>query len=225
MSALVCETGNCPECRIQVGVTNVTPIHYHLFIWYTDGDRDIVYRGGPEANSTYATAVQSGLATQYSAPTQEGFDIDWPFDNLVTNRQEGLADNHDYEVWAANGNPAHMVTVAEGPDYCGLDEAFTRETRRIGELGRTYNAIDIDRIDNSNATVYTILQEMGLPLMKPAVSCPGWGTNLHREETLPETIERTFDEATRPARDQMNWFNGLSDLDQYNVLRRLFGGY
>ncbi len=69
----------------------MTPVNYHLFIWYTDGDRDIVYRGGPQGGSTYASAVEAGLATNYDAPTSEGYDIDWPWSNLVTNRQEGVA--------------------------------------------------------------------------------------------------------------------------------------
>ncbi len=81
-----------------------------------------------------------------------------------------------------------MVAVAAGPGCCGVDDAFTRETRRIGMLGRSHNAVDADRTDNSSATVYTILQEMGLPLLKPAVSAPGWGTNLHREQTAPERL-------------------------------------
>jgi hypothetical protein len=214
---MACETGNCPECKIRVGATNVTPVNYHLFIWYTDGEREIVYRGGPKNGSTYQTAVDAGRATLYEAPTKEGYDIDLPWGNLVTNRQEGLAGNYDYRAWRTKGRQDLMVTVAEGPNYCGLDERFTLETRRIGELGRTYNAIDIDRIDNSNATVYTILQEMGLPLVKPSVSAPGWGTNLHRERTAPERIQEI--------KREINRFENLPYIDQYNFMKRLFGGY
>jgi hypothetical protein len=114
-----------------------------------------------------------------------------------------------------------MVTIAEGPDYCGLDERFTLETRRIGELGRTYNAVDIDRIDNSNATVYTILQEMGLPLAGPfswpRFSAPGWGTNLHRARTAPERIQEI--------KREINRFENLPYMDQANFMRRMFGGH
>lgn len=226
-----CETGNCPECIIRVGATNVTPVNYHLFIWYTDGERDIVYRGGPKSGSTYQFSVDAGLAAEYIAPTNERFDIDWPWSNLVTHRQEGLTRNYDYEKWNEKGSDDLMVTVAEGSAYCGLDEVFSLQTQRIGELGRTYNAIDIDRADNSNATVYTILQEMELPLLKPDISAPGWGINLHQEETLPETIERSVNETmegakanVREVERQMNWFDSLSAVDQIHLLRRMFGG-
>lgn len=228
---MACETGNCPECVIRVGATNVTPVNYHLFIWYTDGDRDIVYRGGPESGSTYASAVEAGLASSYEAAPSEGYDVAWPWYNLVTNRQEGLARNHDYVTWAAKGASGRMVTVAQGSAYCGLDERFTLETRRIGELGRTYNAISLDRIDNSNATVFTILQKMDITPVKPAISAPGWGTNLHAASSLPEMIERVpdsvrrgVDQVTRPVHEQIRWFDGLSAMDQANFMRRLFGG-
>ena len=214
-----------------MGATNVTPVNYHLFIWYTEGDREIIYRGGPQGGSTYADAVAAGRATSYDAPTSEKYEIDWPWSNLVTNRQEGLDANYDYQTWAQEARADLMVIVAQGPDYCGLDERFTSETRRIGELGRTHNAVSIDRIDNSNATVYTILQEMGLPLIKPAVSAPGWGTNLHVETTIPEEIERipentrrAIDNATRPVQEEIRWFNGLSPVEQIQQLQRMFGG-
>lgn len=195
-----CETGKCPNCRVDVGAMP-TPINigqfkgsdyiqtYHLFIVYYDTTKTILYRGGPARGGKYTPLVEEERAQQYEAPTTEYGDIDWPFDNLVTNRMEGLSRNYDYMAWVSNGSqPRHMLTIAEGPDYCDLDEAFTRETRRIGMLGRTYNAYAPNRTDNSNATVYTILQEMGLPLVMPAVHAPGWGTNLHTETTIIEDV-------------------------------------
>lgn len=236
-----CETGNCPSCKIKVGAMPIKIGQftvsdyiqpYHLFIVYYDTTKTILYRGGPARGGKYAKVVREGLAQQYEAPTSEYADIDWPFDNLVTNRMEGLTDNYDFEQWTSNGSqPRQMVTIAEGADYCGLDEVFTRETRRIGMLGRTYNAVDIDRTDNSNATVYTILQEMDLPLKKPPVHAPGWGTNLHTETTVVEDIANLpgqtaegVKKALEPVRREINWFNGLSSLDQIRVLERILGG-
>lgn len=205
-----CETGKCISCKINVGAIP-TPINvgqfsgsdyiqtYHVFIVYYDVDKVVLYRGGPAKGGNYKDLVEQGLAQQYEAQASETGDLAWPFDNLVTNRMVGLDRNYDYIQWKLNTNgdkSRNMVTIAEGYDFCGLYEEFTRETRRIGMLGRTYNAIDIDRTDNSNATVYTILQEMGLPLRKPDVHAPGWGTNLHREKTVFEaggaqqTLER-----------------------------------
>ncbi|MEO0744235.1 MAG: hypothetical protein AAFU86_13045 [Pseudomonadota bacterium] len=227
---MTCETGNCPECIIRVGAMP-TPVNigtfpgsdyvqtYHLFIWYHDQGTDIIYRGGPAAGSRYEALAASGQAQQYSAPTRETGDIDWPFSNLVTNRMVGLDDDYDYNAWLANGAQArHMQVVAQGPRFCGLDEAFTLQTRRVGQLGRTYNAVDIDRTDNSNATVYTILDEMDLPKIKPAVHAPGWGTNLHRETTVIEDIRRPFEEIE----NEWNRFNALPALEQLNQLQRMF---
>ena len=62
-----CDTGNCPDCRIRVGGTPILGIDgwtYHLFILYHDRDRDIIYRGGPEAGGVYGPAVADGRATQ-----------------------------------------------------------------------------------------------------------------------------------------------------------------
>ena len=141
---------------------------------------------------------------------------------------------YDYDQWIANGAQRdHLVTIAEGAAYCGLDEQFTYETQRIGNLGRTYNAVDVDRIDNSNATVYTILDEMGLPRVKPNFSAPGWGTNLHEETTVTEEIGETLNDAgeaiedayersTEGIRREWNWFNGLSPQQQLQQLNRLF---
>ncbi len=228
-----CETGNCPSCIIKVGAMP-TPVDlwnipgvdyiqtYHLFIVYYELDKEIIYRGGPERGGKYASLVMAGQATQYEAPTTEYADIDWPFGNLVTNRMEGLVDNYDYDQWINNGSQGgHLVAIAEDADYCGLDEEFTREARRIGMLGRTYNAADVDRTDNSNATVYTILQEMGLPLVKPDVHAPGWGTNLHNETTVPEDINNNVLE---PIRREIRWFENLSPMDQVRALQRAFGG-
>ena len=233
-----CETGDCPSCKIDIGATP-TPINlgsdyvqpYHLFIVYYDVNQTIVYRGGPAQDSRYASLVARGLAQVYQAPRSENYDIPFPFDNLITNRMVGLEDNFDFNAWIDNGEqPRHMVTIAEGADYCGLDEAFTRETRRIGELGRTYNAIHLDRTDNSNATVFTILQEMGLPLIKPNVHAPGWGTNLHTApkyiEEAAEAIQGAGEAIGQPFRDiqqEMNRFDRLSPIQQYEYMRRMFG--
>lgn len=197
---------------------------YHLFIVYHDTDRSIVYRGGPARGSRLSDLVAEGLAQHYQAPSSEIGDIDWPFDNLITNRMEGLARDYDYTAWIENGSLArHMVTMAEGPEYCGLDPDFTRETRRVGMLGRTCNAVDIDRTDNSNATVYTILTEMGLPLTKPDVHAPGWGTNRHTETTVVETAVEAIQQPIREIEQEINRFERLSPIDQVNLLRRMFG--
>jgi hypothetical protein len=100
---MACETGNCPECKIRVGATNVTKVNYHLFIWYTDGQREIVYRGGPKNGSTYQASVDAGRATLYEVPTNESYDIDLPWGNLVTDRQEGLRGNYDHYTWVEKG--------------------------------------------------------------------------------------------------------------------------
>ena len=214
-----------------IGSDYVQP--YHLFIVYYDVNQTIVYRGGPDAGNKnkYNDLVAEGLAQVYQAPRSENYDIPAPFDNLITNRMVGLARDFDYNAWIDNGEqPRHMVTIAEGADYCGLDEAFTRETRRIGELGRTYNAIHLDRTDNSNATVFTILQEMGLPLIKPNVHAPGWGTNLHTApkyiEEAAEAIQGAGEAIGQPFRDiqqEMNRFDRLSPIQQYEYMRRMFG--
>lgn len=227
-----CETEDCPVCKIKVGAMP-TPVNigqfrgsdyiqtYHLFIVYYDADRQIVYRGGPARGNRYNDLAEEGLAEMYTAPTSEVGDIDWPFDNLVTHRMVGLERDFDYNAWLENGSQdRHMITIAEGPEFCGLDATLTRETRRVGRLGRTYNAVDVDRTDNSNATVYTILEEAGLPLSKPDVHAPGWGTNLHSETTIIEDIMEPFQEIRR----QLNWFDNLSPMQQYDILRRAFGG-
>lgn len=235
-----CETVECPSCKIKVGAMP-TPINigqfrgsdyiqtYHLFIVYYEVDRTIVYRGGPARNNRYDDLVAEGLAQQYQSPTSEIGDIDFPFDNLVTNRMVGLERDFDYNAWVENGSQSrHMVTIAEGVNYCGMDEKLTQETRRVGMLGRTYNAVHLDRTDNSNATVSTILQEAGLPVQKPSVHAPGWGTNLHNATTLIEDASEAVEAMKRPAQEvrrQLNWFDSLSPLQQYDYLRRIFGGY
>ena len=227
---MTCTTGNCPDCIVRVGGT-ITPWDlgdgvmdgaqtYHLFIWYHDNGADYIYRGGPQRNSSYAGLTASGAAQEYSAPTRETRDIDWPFGNLVTNRMVGIDRDRDYQTWVARGSRAsEMIIVGQGPDYCGLDPQFTLQTRRIGELGRTYNAVAADRTDNSNATVYTILHEMGLPTTKPAIIAPGWGTNLHttlRAHERPSVLDQI--------REQLDWFNRLDPIEQMRVLQRGFGG-
>lgn len=231
-----CETARCLQCKINIGAIPA-PFNmgqfwgsnsiqaYHLFIVYDDLDQTIVYRGGPASRNSYDDLVSKGLAQQYQAPTAEIFDIDFPFYNLVTNRMVGLGMDYDYKRWVQNGSqPRHMVTITEGTDYCGLDEELTRETRRIGMLGRTYNALDVDRTDNSNAAVYTVLEALGLPLVKPAVHAPGWGTNLHTETTVAEEVVKDMKQAFDPIRRELDWFDSLPSLDQLRVLRRAFGG-
>lgn len=235
-----CETGNCPSCAVRVGAMP-TPVNlggldrdwiqtYHLFIVYDEPHRSIVYRGGPAEGNRYNDLVADGHAEQFDAASQESGDISWPFGNLVTHRmQGGLQLDYDYRAWVRNGSqPGHLITLVEGADYCGLDESFTRETSRIGALGRTYNAAHIDRTDNSNATVYTILKNMNLPTRKPAVNAPGWGTDLHNTRNLAEVAGDVVDTVTAPARemrDQLRWYERLSPVDQLKVMRRMFGGY
>ncbi|MDO5644047.1 MAG: hypothetical protein Q4G26_16865, partial [Paracoccus sp. (in: a-proteobacteria)] len=184
------------------------------------GQRDIIYRGGPGRGSMYADLTESGRAQQYDATTRETFDIAWPFGNLVTHRMEGLDLNYDYRTWVENGSQdRHMLTIARGSSYCGLDEAFTRETARIGRLGRIYNAASVDRTDNSNATVYTILKEMGLPLMKPDIHAPGWGTDLHRTRNFMERMADRVEESVAPLRNYSN----MPANQQLLMLQRMFG--
>lgn len=235
-----CETGNCPSCAVRIGAMP-TPINlggidrdwvqtYHLFIVYDEPGRSTVYRGGPARNNRYTDEVAGGFAQLFSAPTRERGYIDMPFGNLVTHRMHGgLERDFDYNAWIDNGAQAgHMITLVEGLNYCGLDAEFTRETRRIGELGRTYNAVHVDRIDNSNATVYTILKNMNLPTRKPAIHAPGWGTDLHTTRNLSELASDAVESATAPIRalrEQLRRFEHLSPIDQAQMMRRMFGGY
>lgn len=139
----------------------------------------------------------------------------------MTNRKVGIADDEDHTNWVERGSrPNEMIEVARGPDYCGLAPTFTHQTRRVGELGRTYNAVARDRTDNSNSTVYTILDEMDLPKRKPPIIAPGWGTNLHRTKRVHEVIGETLDGIDR----QIDWFDGLDPADQIRALQRAFGG-
>ena len=226
------ETARCAKAFVKVGAMP-TPLNigrfrgsdyvqtYHLFIWYNDGARDIIYRGGPDRNSTYDAAVQDRRATKYSAATTEAFELDWPFGNLITNRMVGLPGNYDYAQWVRNGSQArHMVTIAEGSQYCELDAAFTAAIRRVGYLGRTYNAVAADRTDNSNATAYTVLKEMGLPMMKPDVYAPGWGTDLFTTATSRDKLQRRIEEFKEPFRR----FDRMNPMEQADFMRRLFGG-
>lgn len=173
-----CETGNCPSCKIEVGAIYIvdpwelpfgikTRTAYHLFILYTDGDRKIVYRGGPELNSQYREAADQGKATEFRSDRKNTV-IDYingeagsMWGRLITHRMEGLANNPDYIFMVDS------ILIAEGPEYCGLDEKFTDTIKKIGALGLEYNAISLVRTDNSNGTVRTILHHMGLPERKP----------------------------------------------------------
>lgn len=167
-----CETGNCPPCKVEVGAIYIakpfelpggmkTRTAYHLFILYTDGSKKIVYRGGPEYKSRYAEAAEKGKAQEFRSETVKENDLDYMWGKLITHRMEGLADNYDYIAMVDS------VTVAEGEEYCGLDEKFTHITRKIGELGLIYDPVNAIQIDNSNATARTILHEMGLPEVRP----------------------------------------------------------
>ena len=168
-----CETGNCPPCKVEVGAIYVVPpfrvgsgvstrAAYHLFILYIENGRQIVYRGGPEAGNKYAEAAKAGKAQEFRAsePT-EGLDLDYYWGMLITHRMEGMAGNQDLILMVDS------VTVAEGPEYCGLDAKFTDLTRKVGELGRLYDPANAIRTDNSNAMVRTVLHYMGLPEIKP----------------------------------------------------------
>lgn len=173
-----CETGNCPPCKIEVGaIYIVDPIKfplglstrtaYHLFILYTDGSRKIVYRGGPEWRNTYREAAKKGLATEFGSTRKNTLgdylagEAGTMWGRLITHRMEGLANNPDYIFMVDS------VLIAEGPNYCGLDEKFTETIKKIAALGLEYNAISATRTDNSNGTVRTILRHMGLPERKP----------------------------------------------------------
>ncbi len=191
-----CETGNCPTCTIEVGAIHVIPSHgvfsgistrpfYHLFILYTDGTQKIVYRGGPATGNKYSDLAKKGRATEWSAPADETLDVDYFFGTLVTHRMEGLADNPDVVFMVDS------VKIAEGDEFCGLDEKFSETTAKIGRLGLKYEPISMLSTDNSNATVRTILHHMDLPEERPgggkwvdvfgfehdahSAFAPGWG--------------------------------------------------
>lgn len=173
-----CETENCPPCKIEVGAIYIldpvklpfgllTRAAYHLFILHTNGNRKIVYRGGPEWKNTYRDAAKKGLATEFGwtrkstirdyVTGEAGTVWGW----LIAHRMEGLANNPDYIFMVDLG------LIAEGPDYCGLDEKFTETIIKVDALELEYNAISVTRTDNSNGTVRTILRHMGLPERKP----------------------------------------------------------
>ena len=76
---------------------------------------------------------------------------------------------------------------------------------------------------------------MGLPLIKPDIHAPGWATDLHTETTVPEDIvegvnnvvegvKQGTQEIMEPIRRELNWFDGLSPIDQVRALQRAFGG-
>ena len=191
-----CETGNCPECKIEVGAINVIPPKgitnristrpfYHLFILYTDGDKRIIYRGGPELGNKYSELAAEGRATEWKVDGSEFWDTEIIWGALVTHRMEGTVDNPDYIFMVDS------IVIAEGPDFCGLDEKFSKYTREIAELGLEYEPISLLSTDNSNATIRTILHYMDLPERRPdggrwvdtfgfewdqpAAFAPGWG--------------------------------------------------
>ena len=166
-----CASGNCPSCKVVVGAIDVVGPAKHLFILYTEGDRHIVYRGGPSKASKYSEAAAEGRAQEYKASeAKEDWDPGTGFGLLITHRMEGLARNPDYVAMVA------QKTIAEGPEYCGLDPVLTMWTRRIGLAGRVYDLPNAFGTDNSNATVRTILHKAGLPEEKPGVFAPGWGS-------------------------------------------------
>ena len=71
------------------------------------------------------------------------------------------------------------VVIAEGPQYCGRDNALQAAAARIGRAGYMYDTpIEAGRSDNSNAVVRTMLNELRLPEIKPGVLAPGWARDL-----------------------------------------------
>ena len=170
-----CATGTCPVCRVSVGAIVVTGKLHHLFVLYEEGEKKIVYRGGPSINSAYAEATQADLAQEWAV--DEGF---WHtpivFGFLATHRMEGEDRNYDLDNMVASR------IIAVGPKYCGLDSAFTSWTARIGRAGKPYNLPNLLETNNSNAFVRTVLHGMNLPEEKPDVTAPGWGTIINLEE-------------------------------------------
>lgn len=168
-----CEIGKCPSRKVEVGAIYVVPplkvrsdistrAAYHLFILYTENGKQIVYHGRPEAGNKYAEAAQAGNAQELRASEPiEGWDLDYYWGMLITHRMEGMAGNQDLILMVDS------VTVAEGPEYCGLDGKFTDLTRKVGELGQLYDPANAIRTDNSNAMVRTVLHYMELPEIKP----------------------------------------------------------
>ena len=184
-----CETGNCPKCKVEIGYIDVAIGLKHLFVMYTDerAKLEVIYRGGPVRGSKYSENAAQGLAKEFAAPKQNDFgDPGSPMGLLITHRQEGFnGSNPDYLFMEGK------ILLVEGPEYCGLDPQFTRITRAIGMLGKSYDlplppSID-EAVDNSNATVRTILHEMGLPERKPDVVAPGWGTifTINPQQMMP----------------------------------------
>lgn len=170
-----CATGTCPECKVTVGAIVVTRNLHHLFILYEEGERKIVYRGGPSRNSAYAEATQAGLAQEWAV--DGGFwNTPLPFGFLASHRMEGEDRNYDLDNMVASR------VIAEGSQHCGLDPTFTSWTARIGLAGRNYNLPNLMDTNNSNAFVRTVLHGMNLPEEKPDVDAPGWDTILSLEE-------------------------------------------
>ncbi len=182
-----CETGNCPSCKVEVGYIDVFAHMKHLFIMYTDEQAglEVIYRGGPETGSKYSENAAAGISTEYRAPQRnDPGDPGSYFGLLITHRQEDFNDqNPDYK------HIVEDILLVEGPEYCGLDWKFTEITKKIGELGRSYDLPDVDGIgvENSNATVRTILHEMGLPERKPNITAPGW-TNIMPLRPTNQTV-------------------------------------
>ena len=70
-----------------------TPLH-HLFIMYHDGEKMIVYRGGPENGGNYAALAAEGRATEYNSDGAAGDgrdagDRDYGLGRLVVHRRRG----------------------------------------------------------------------------------------------------------------------------------------
>ena len=129
--------------------------------------------------------AKQGRAQEWKAEGQELLDTEVFWGTLITHRMEGLADNPDYVFMVDS------IVIAEGPEFCGLDEKFTQYTRKVGLLGLEYEPISMFSTDNSNATIRTILHHMKLPEQRPdggrwvdifgitwdqpAAFAPGWG--------------------------------------------------
>jgi LysM repeat protein len=156
------------SCSVQVGAMHVAVGQYHLFVVYNEGSRMFVYRGGPERSNPYQDQIDSGRA-EFFSPAGERHNF---WGRIVTVRMEGAEGNNDWQMLQQEGG-TNIVTVAEGPEHCGLDRRLTDVTRRIGQSGTDY-AFPPTSGYNSNSVVRTILHEMGLPERKPEVSCPLW---------------------------------------------------
>ena len=185
-----CETEQCRSCKIEIGAMQVVPGGYHLFIMYHDGEKMIVYRGGPEVGSRYGELAAQGQATEYNSDGVSGDgrgagDTDRGLGRLVIHRMEGTDGNVDYRSMMRAGGQ-DRITIAEGPEYCGLDGKLSAAAAKIGRAGIMYETpFALGKPDNSNAVVRTMLNELALPERSPSVYAPGWAKDLFPPQHVP----------------------------------------